>query len=316
MRLIMRASLAVTVLGVASIALAACSTSDVMRPTIDIQETAAVTVPPSIAPALAAPPSNMDVYDPDAAPSVDGELEVDPPMSTPGDASDYEIPDAAQSDDQPAYEKPPPEIAPAPAEPKRRFGFFGYPPAPRLNAQMPSGEVECRRQLKRMGATFRDKPRIQEGSCGIAYPVELTALSGGVQMKPAATLTCKMALTVATWTKKELVPAARLRYFSGIKTIHQGSSYSCRRIAGSRTLSEHGKGNALDIMKVELNSGKDIGIRKKGLFAFRERGLLNNVRGDACKYFSTVLGPGYNYDHRNHFHFDIANRRNGRVSCH
>jgi hypothetical protein len=28
-----------------------------------------------------------------------------------------------------------------------------------------------------------------------------------------------------------------------------------------------------------------------------------------------VLGPGYNYDHRNHFHFDIKQRRNNYVAC-
>jgi len=28
-----------------------------------------------------------------------------------------------------------------------------------------------------------------------------------------------------------------------------------------------------------------------------------------------VLGPGYNKDHANHFHFDIKERRNGYVAC-
>ena len=81
-------------------------------------------------------------------------------------------------------------------------------------------------------------------------------------------------------------------------------------------LSEHGKGNALDVMSIELNNGDDIDVRKPGLFAFRTRGFLNNVRADGCQYFTTVLGPGYNYDHRNHFHFDLAKRRNGRHACH
>ena len=83
----------------------------------------------------------------------------------------------------------------------------------------------------------------------------------------------------------------------------------------SRTLSEHGKGNALDIMRIELNSGRDIDVKKPGLFSFRQRGFLNNVRADGCQYFNTVLGPGYNYDHRNHFHFDIKQRRNNHVAC-
>jgi hypothetical protein len=312
--------------------LVACSATDVMRPAIDVQETAAVAMPSratlSPPPRYAPPPAPED---PAGFSDTDDQMEVGP-MSTPDDATDpdtqdYDIPDAAdqreldQDFSEPAEPKQetviaaPMETTPSPEKP-RRFGLFGFPATPRLDSGMPDSEVQCRKQLRRAGAKFRDLPAIRQGQCGIDHPVELTALAGGVQMKPAATLTCAMALTVARWTKSELVPAARLRYFSGIKAIHQGSSYSCRRIAGSGSLSEHGKGNALDIMRVELNNGKDIGIKKKGLFSFRERGLLNNVRGDACKYFSTVLGPGYNYDHRDHFHFDIASRRNGRVSCH
>ncbi|TIU24085.1 MAG: extensin, partial [Mesorhizobium sp.] len=103
--------------------------------------------------------------------------------------------------------------------------------------------------------------------------------------------------------------------FSGVRAIHQGSSYSCRNIAGEGVLSEHGKGNALDVMSIELNNGDDIDVRKPGLFAFRTRGFLNNVRADGCQYFNTVLGPGYNYDHRNHFHFDVKNRRSGYRAC-
>lgn len=314
--------------------LVACSATDVMRPTIDVQETAAVSVPTRamIAPPPAYPPPPA-VDSQSGFSDNDDQMEVGP-MSTPGDAQDfgaqdpgaqdYDIPDAGQDNAGQDYSEPEepsaqaaiPEPPPPAPEKPRRFGLFGFPATPRVNSGLPDSEVQCRKQLKKLGATFRDLPTIRQGQCGIDHPVELSALSGGVEMKPAAKLTCAMALTVARWTKKELVPAARLRYFAGIKTIHQGSSYSCRKIAGSRNLSEHGKGNALDIMRVELNNGKKIGVKKKGLFSFRERGLLNNVRGDACKYFSTVLGPGYNYDHRDHFHFDIATRRSGKVSCH
>jgi hypothetical protein len=124
-----------------------------------------------------------------------------------------------------------------------------------------------------------------------------------------------MAASFATWTKKELVPAARWRYFSGVRAINQGSSYSCRRIAGERTLSEHGKGNALDVMSIELTNGDKIDVRKPGLFSFRQRGFLNTVRADGCQYFTTVLGPGSDADHAVHFHLDLEPRRNGGTFC-
>ena len=123
-------------------------------------------------------------------------------------------------------------------------------------------------------------------------------------MKPAATLSCAMARTFAQWTKNELVPSARRRYFSGVATIHQGSSYSCRKIADSRgVLSEHGKGNALDIMRIELNNGKDIDVRKPGLFAFRRRGLPEQCPGRRMPVFQYRARSGIQCRPRQPFPF-------------
>lgn len=191
---------------------------------------------------------------------------------------------------------------------------FNAPADPGLG--MPTDETACRQDLKRMGVAFRDVGAIDDGgACRVDWPVEVSAI-GGVRMKPAATLSCSMAATFSRWTQKELEPTARWKYWSGVRTIHQGSSYSCRNIRGSRgTPSQHSVGNALDVMRIELNNGKDIDVRKPGWFAFRERGFLNAVRADGCDYFTTVLGPGYNADHADHFHFDIMKRRNGYVAC-
>ena len=198
--------------------------------------------------------------------------------------------------------------------------MIGYPrltqPLAGAQATLPADEVACRRQLRRIGVQFRDLPPIVGGGgCGIDHPVEVSGFSGSIALKPAATLSCAMALGFARWTKHELAPAARLRYLSGIDTIHQGSSYSCRRIRGSGTLSEHARGNALDVMKIALNNGREIDVRKPGWFAFRQRAMLNSVRSDACAYFTTVLGPGYDADHKDHFHFDIKPRKNGYRAC-
>lgn len=180
---------------------------------------------------------------------------------------------------------------------------------------LPAEEVECQRQLKKLGVSFEPLAPIDDGgACQVPFPVKMSAI-GRVNIKPAATVSCRMALGFAQWTKEELTPAARWRYFSDVHTIHQGSSYSCRNIRGSRTASEHSKGNAMDVMRIELNSGKDIDVRKPGWFSFREKGLLSSVREDACGYFTTVLGPGYDRDHADHFHFDIKERRNGYRAC-
>lgn len=195
------------------------------------------------------------------------------------------------------------------------LSFPGFGRSPR--SSMPAAEVECRRNLKRLGVSFRNLPTIRDSaSCGIDYPVEITSLARNIKLAPKATLSCAMAEQMARWAQRDLAPAARLRYLSGVAEVRQMSSYSCRRISGSSRMSAHSKGNALDIGAIELKNGRVIDVEKQGLFAFRARSLLNNVRGDACGRFSTVLGPGYNYDHRNHFHFDLMERSSGRRSCH
>jgi len=195
----------------------------------------------------------------------------------------------------------------------------GYPrldqPLETAPAVMPADEISCREDLRRLDVAYSDMAPISDGgACGIDFPVKVTAI-GGIEMKPAATLRCEMAATFAAWAKKELVPAARTRYFSGVKTIHQGSSYSCRNVRGTGRASEHARGNALDVTRIELNNGRDIDVRRPGLFAFRTRGFLDTVRADGCDYFNTVLGPGYDADHKDHFHFDIRPRRNGYRAC-
>ncbi|SOC38338.1 hypothetical protein SAMN05892877_10588 [Rhizobium subbaraonis] len=183
---------------------------------------------------------------------------------------------------------------------------------------MPAAEKSCRQRLQRLGVKFRDLPRIGKGnSCGIAYPIELQGLSGGIQIKPAAQVNCQITEAFARWVKNELAPAARLRYLSGVKSIHQMSSYSCRTMNSRRgaAMSEHAKGNAIDVGKIVLNSGKAILVRNKSFFAFREKGLLKAVRSDSCKYFTTVLGPGSDRFHKDHFHFDLRMRKSGYRHC-
>lgn len=181
---------------------------------------------------------------------------------------------------------------------------------------MPAEEVQCRRDLKRLGVSFRDIAPIHDSpSCGIDYPVEVYSLARNIKLGPKATLSCPMAVQMARWAQRDLAPAARLRYLSGIAEVKQISSYSCRRISGSGTMSAHSKGNALDIGAIKLKNGRVIDVEKQGFFAFRAKSLLNNVRHDACGRFNTVLGPGYNYDHRNHFHFDLMQRSSGRTYC-
>ncbi|MBX4930680.1 extensin family protein [Rhizobium bangladeshense] len=198
--------------------------------------------------------------------------------------------------------------------------MMSQPAAPVDPSVMPASELACRRELKRMGVLFDEKPPISQGpACQVPYPVSLRGLSGNIGVKPAVTLNCQVTLAFAKWVKNELAPSARYRYWSGIRTIQPLGGYSCRRMNNSRQrynpMSEHARGNAIDVGKFVLKNGHAIDVRKKGLFSFREGRLLKAVRSDSCRYFNTVLGPGSNPEHWNHFHFDLRSRKSGRVYC-
>jgi hypothetical protein len=187
---------------------------------------------------------------------------------------------------------------------------------PESQGGMPASEKSCRVLLQKLGVSYTDIPGIHDGpSCGIDYPVQVQSING-VRILPAAKLNCGMAVTFARWVKDDLVPTARIRYFSGVNTIRQMSSYACRPMNSKRgnPWSEHAKGNAIDVGQIILNNGEGIDVRKPGFFSFRQKGLLNSVRADSCKYFNTVLGPGDPY-HGDHFHFDLRSRKSGRRYC-
>ncbi|TCQ09896.1 hypothetical protein C8J34_102297 [Rhizobium sp. PP-F2F-G36] len=189
---------------------------------------------------------------------------------------------------------------------------------PDFSGQMPASEIACRKRLTKLGVTFTDVPRISNGpSCGIDYPIQLSGLSGDINVKPAVKLNCEVTEAFALWVKNELAPSARYRYLSGIGTIKPLGGYSCRTMNSRRgaAMSEHAHGNAIDVGKFVLKNGKEIDVRKPGFFAFREKGLLKAVRQDSCKYFNTVLGPGSDPFHKDHFHFDLRSRKSGYRHC-
>ena len=198
------------------------------------------------------------------------------------------------------------------AAPVRAFAA----PAVSVANPLTAAEAQCRRDLRRLKVQFTPvEPVVGQGQCGIANPVRVTKLSRRIALQPAATLNCEAALAAAKWAHREVAPAARRRYASNVKSIKHMSAYSCRRIRGSGRLSEHGKGNALDVGAIELSSGKLIRVRKKGFFAFREKSFMRAIRKGACEHFTTVLGPGSDRDHADHFHFDLKQRRGGRRYC-
>lgn len=213
---------------------------------------------------------------------------------------------------------PKPNIAPlgyAPHQPENNPIARTVPPDLRgPRGAMPVDEVACRAALKKLGAEFEEaKPQTDAAGCDMPYPVILRKMNGEVSVEPEVTLNCQIALASARFTGEVIQKAALSKLKSPVKSISQASGYVCRPRHGTRRLSEHAFGNALDIASLTLKNGTVVKVQPSP--PADQAGFLSAVRGAACGPFKTVLGPGSDADHAFHLHLDLAQRRNGGTYC-
>ena len=147
--------------------------------------------------------------------------------------------------------------------------------------------------------------------CGAAHPFEMSAAGGGrVAMRPAAMLRCPMIPQVERWVAGVVEPAARRHFGVPLVELTVAASYACRPInhqVGGR-LSEHGYANALDVSAFVLADGRKVTVKGGWYGDEREQAFLRQVHDGGCNEFTTVLGPEYDSNHRDHFHLDLARR--------
>lgn len=181
----------------------------------------------------------------------------------------------------------------------------------------------CLQRLSGLDVSFKPLAAISAGGCGAPRPILLSEVAG-VELVPPATVTCDVAESLFDWVTGTVQPAARKRLKTQVTKVHVAASYVCRRRNNQRSgkLSEHGKANALDMSgfsfaktdAVEVGGGWGAGILKAvGLSA--NGSFLDDIRKGACKSFTTVLGPGSDRYHGDHFHVDALQRRNGYRIC-
>lgn len=181
----------------------------------------------------------------------------------------------------------------------------------------PPAPSDCQLRLTADIAAIEILPPVTGAQgCGIDDAVRLSAVMTKDRMRiavtPPATLRCAMAEAVASWVRDEGAAIAG-SLGAPLGGIANYAAYECRgrnRIVGAQ-ISEHGKGNALDIRAFTLVNGKSYELTDTAVSkATRER-----LKASACARFTTVLGPGSDGYHEGHIHIDIAARRNGYRIC-
>ncbi|WP_051034660.1 extensin-like domain-containing protein [Rhizobium sp. CF142] len=261
------------------------------------------------------------------------EEQVPKPQPEPAPAQNPETPPAAA--EVPTPQPKPSETPAAPAGEK-----FG-PPSPALEERAPKppteqtleeqhltiepesdvDHAECTRELQSLGVVFRETPRIDDGNgCGIDKPIIVSEALPGIALKPEATLRCPTALALARWIKGSVIPTASvaLPESGDITTINQASAYICRLRNGADTgkISEHARGNAIDIASFSFKKGEDVAVRSRREDSTLTGAFQRTVSAAGCLYFTTVLDPESDAAHETHFHLDVLQRKGDYRYCH
>jgi hypothetical protein len=192
----------------------------------------------------------------------------------------------------------------------------GEPEAKSEAAAGPAAPSPCRLALRTIADFAPHTPVKGSGACGIADPVTLEAVvlsdKARVAVNPPAVLRCDMATAVSQWIREEMAPLAA-HLGAPLRGIENYDSYDCRgrnRVVGAK-LSEHGRGNALDIKALKLADGTIAQLTDTHV----ARDVRAALRQSACSRFMTVLGPGSDGYHENHIHVDLAERRADYRMC-
>ncbi|NNC71574.1 MAG: extensin family protein [Sphingomonadaceae bacterium] len=186
-------------------------------------------------------------------------------------------------------------------------------PVPRSDQQgqrlpPPSGDLrQCLSGLDRAGVQYRRLPNREfSGGCHARGAVQL--LQVGVPTRNLGAMTCPLADRYGRWVRDVLQPAARRHFGSQATRVDVIATYSCRQIAGSSRISEHGKANAIDIRAFVIDGERQVSVLEGWNGDRRERAFLRDLHQGACRTFEIVLGPDANAAHRDHFHFDMGSR--------
>ena len=223
---------------------------------------------------------------------------------------------------RPVEKKPPPQKLP-----DAQVAVLPVPvvvplqPAPPSVHAMPDGTLTgeaCLNSLAELGVKFTmPTTNVGTGVCSVVDAVQVQALTIGnatIKLSDQPTFNCGFAFVFASWLKVEAIPIVTKATGKTIATFGTGPGYQCRGRNGdmSAKLSEHAFGNAVDIERMKLSDGEVIDVKDAITNGAKYEPALAALRASACRYFTTVLGPGTNAAHATHFHFDLARRgKNG-----
>ncbi|MBA3324715.1 MAG: extensin family protein [Rhodobacteraceae bacterium] len=159
------------------------------------------------------------------------------------------------------------------------------------------------------GIIGQPSPKIEgPGDCGILEPVKVHRIAG-TTLAPQPVIGCRAARALSVWLEEAAKPAFE-EAGAALDGLDIAAAYVCRNVnyAEDGLVSQHAHGRAIDISRFHLEDGTTVSVLD-GWHDEDDGPLLRGIHQAACGIFSTTLGPESDAYHADHFHYDVAERR-------
>jgi hypothetical protein len=206
-----------------------------------------------------------------------------------------------------------------PPRPREQLPVPSPPPAPAKPAPAqppPAGsppDEECLASLQKLGfdAEAVSAPPAPQAECVIDKPVRLRSIRLGagpvrdIAFPDQPVVACRFAERFGRWVGDLAVVLVRGQLGTDLKAVRTGAGFECRNRnrAASGKLSAHALGLAVDVAGFELASGDRLLVTESQ--DSPKVALLATLRAASCGWFTTILGPGTDATHADHWHLDI-----------
>jgi hypothetical protein len=170
---------------------------------------------------------------------------------------------------------------------------------------------QCLSDLKGANIEFVELGSVSKDGCTVEGAIELDAVLspfGKVSIPNKPTMACVFARQFTTWVRNVAAPLSLAYMGSKLVAIETGAGLVCRTryTKPDEKISEHAKGNAIDIAAFRLENGRSLSVKDASASTQIDGVLMKTFRATGCGYFTTILGPGSNEAHKDHLHFDYG----------
>lgn len=187
-------------------------------------------------------------------------------------------------------------------------------PGVAVNSAVAPDEIrQCLADLKAAGVEFRDLGNATKEGCAVDGAIELNAVTsrfGKITFPGKPTLGCIFARQFTTFVRNAAAPLTLAYLGAKLSAVETGPGLVCRTRYNKpgEKISEHAKGDAIDVTAFRLESERTLTVKGASASMEVDGVWIKTLRATGCGYFTTILGPGSNEAHAEHLHFDYEMR--------